>query len=309
MTGTMRIGELAEATGLTVRALRHYEAVGLLEPVARSDSGYRRYDADDAERLYAIVALRRIGLSLAQIREMLAAAPARLTETLDRHVADVRTQTESLRELETVLRRIRRELGASRSPSLGDLCDLVRMTVQQPRRDLGEEPQALHVLAEPLSGPILERLERGGPASASELSRALDEPSREVGAQLSRLAAHGFVEEDGGRSRPRARVWRIVAADLRLPQVGRTEESDRVARSWFEPALRALARFVERRDDPWAGSATLSHAALTLSREELERLGAEYVALVQRYARPVEEAPGDARPVTALMFAFPIEDL
>ncbi len=307
MTTTMRIGELAEATGLTVRALRHYEAVGLLEPVARSESGYRSYDADDAERLYAIVALRRLGLSLAEIREMLVAEPARLEEMLARHVADVRNQIASLAELESVLQRVRRELGPSRTPSLGDLCDLVRLTVQLPRRDLGEEPQALHVLAEPLSGSILERLQRGGPATNRDLSRALGEPASSVRTQLDRLAAHGFVEEDRARSRPRARVWRIVAADLRLPQVERTEESDRIARSWFEPSLTALGRFVERRDS-WAGSATLSNAALTLTQDELERLGAEYIALVRRYARPVEEAPGGARPATALMFAFPTED-
>jgi DNA-binding transcriptional MerR regulator/DNA-binding MarR family transcriptional regulator len=308
MTATMRIGELAEATGLTVRALRHYEAVGLLEPVARSESGYRRFDADDAERLYAIVALRRLGLSLAEIRAIVAAEPAELAETLDRHLTDVRAQTASLAELESVLHRVRRELGASRNPSLADLCDLVRMTVELPRRDLADEPQALQVLAEPLSGPILERLQRRGPATAADLSRSLGEPARSVSMQLDRLAAHGFVEEDPGRSRPRTRRWRIVVADLRLPQVERTEESDRIARSWFEPALAALARFVERRGDAWAGSATLSHAALTLTQEELELLGAEYVALVQRYARPVEDAPEDARPATALMFAFPLED-
>ena len=80
-----------------------------------------------------------------------------------------------------------------------------------------------------------------------------------------------------------------------------------MARSWFEPSLEALARFVER-DDPWMGSAALSYAALTLTRAELERLGAEYIALVRRYARPVEDAPDGARPATALMFAFPIDE-
>lgn len=98
-----------------------------------------------------------------------------------------------------------------------------------------------------------------------------------------------------------------MPSDLRLPQVERTEESDRIARSWFEPSLDALARFVGREDD-WASSATLSYAQLCLTREELERFGAEYIALVRRYARPVEDAPDGARPATALSFAFPVED-
>jgi DNA-binding transcriptional MerR regulator len=303
----MRIGELAEATGLTVRTLRHYEAVGLLEPVERSDSGYRRYDAEDAERLYTIVALRRLGLSLAEIRASLAAAPADLRRMLARHASDVRERIGSLEELDAVLARLQRELGAAESPSLSDLCDLVRLTVQLPQRDLADEPEALHVLSHPLSGAILDRLQRGGPATAQALARALGEPVGAVRAQVDRLGTHGFVEEDGTRPRSRGRVWRAVAADLRLPQVDRTDESDRVARSWFEPNLRALGRFVER-DDPWMASAALSYAALTLTRTELERLRAEYIALVRRYARPVEEAPAGARPATALMFAFPVDE-
>ncbi len=307
MTATLRIGELAEATGLTVRTLRHYEAVGLLQPVERSESGYRRYRAEDAERLYTIVALRRLGLSLAQIRATLAAEPAGLRQMLTRHASDVRDRIASLVELESVLERVQRELGADGSPSLSDLCDLVRLTAELPRRDLAEEPEALRVLSEPLSGALLERLQRGGPATAPALARALGEPVGAVRGQLDRLTAHGFVEEDGARSRPRARVWRVVAADLRLPRAERTAESDRVAQSWFEPNLTALARFVER-EDPWMESAALSYAALTLTRAELERLGAEYIALVRRYARPVEDAPDEARPATALMFAFPIDE-
>ena len=307
MTATLRIGELAEATGLTVRTLRHYEAVGLLQPVERSESGYRRYRAEDAERLYTIVALRRLGLSLAQIRATLAAEPAGLRQMLARHASDVRDRIASLVELEAVLERVQRELGGDGSPSLSDLCDLVRLTAELPRRDLAEEPEALRVLSEPLSGAVMERLQRGGPATAAALARALGEPVGAVRGQLDRLTAHGFVEEDGARSRRRARVWRVVAADLRLPRAERTAESDRVARSWFEPNLRALARFVER-EDPWTASAALSYAALTLTRAELERLGAEYIALVRRYARPVEDAPDGARPATALMFAFPIDE-
>jgi len=169
VTGTLRIGELAEATGLTVRTLRHYEAVGLLEPVQRSESGYRRYRAEDAERLYTIVALRRLGLSLAQIRATLVAEPAGLRQMLARHASDVRDRIAALAELEAVIERVQRELGADGSPSLSDVCDLVRLTVELQRRDLGEEPEALRVLSEPLSGAVLECLQRCGPATAAEM--------------------------------------------------------------------------------------------------------------------------------------------
>ena len=49
-----KVGALAELTGLTVRALHHYDHIGLLTPSGRSSSGHRLYNADDVARLYRI---------------------------------------------------------------------------------------------------------------------------------------------------------------------------------------------------------------------------------------------------------------
>jgi MerR family transcriptional regulator, thiopeptide resistance regulator len=66
-----RIGEVAEATGLTVRTLHHYDEIGLLAPSGRSAAGYRLYADDDVRRLYRIVAFRRLGLALGEIGALL----------------------------------------------------------------------------------------------------------------------------------------------------------------------------------------------------------------------------------------------
>ncbi len=180
----------------------------------------------------------------------------------------------------------------------------MRLTAEAPPpRRLGDEPAAIRALADPTSALIFDRLHRHGPATVSALARAIGEAPADVERHVEELARHRFVERQGER----AGAWRAVSADLRLPQVERTPESDEVARSWFEPGLRALARFVEDEDE-WAESATLSHAMLHLTRDELERFGAEYVALVRRYGRPVEQAPRGARMTTALLFAFPRDD-
>jgi MerR family transcriptional regulator, repressor of the yfmOP operon len=69
--GRRRIHEIAAELGLTPRAIRYYEQVGLLRP-ERSDGSYRLYGPADVERLRAIVALRDdAGFSLADIRELL----------------------------------------------------------------------------------------------------------------------------------------------------------------------------------------------------------------------------------------------
>ncbi len=68
----LRIQEVAAETGLTTRAIRYYEEMGLLEPAARSDGAYRLFDASDLERLRFIRSLRDdAGFSLAQIGQLL----------------------------------------------------------------------------------------------------------------------------------------------------------------------------------------------------------------------------------------------
>jgi DNA-binding transcriptional MerR regulator len=74
----LRIQEVAADTGLTTRAIRYYEEIGLLEPAARSDGAYRLFDASDLERLRFIKELRDgAGFSLAQIGQLLEDEAAR----------------------------------------------------------------------------------------------------------------------------------------------------------------------------------------------------------------------------------------
>ncbi|MFL5642081.1 MAG: MerR family transcriptional regulator [Chloroflexota bacterium] len=68
----LRINQVAAETGLTTRAIRYYEEMGLLEPAARSEGDYRLYDDSDLERLQFIRSLRDdAGFSLAQIGQLL----------------------------------------------------------------------------------------------------------------------------------------------------------------------------------------------------------------------------------------------
>jgi len=74
----LRIQEVAADTGLTTRAIRYYEELGLLEPAARSDGAYRLFDTSDMDRLRFIKELRDdAGFSLAQIGQLLEDEAAR----------------------------------------------------------------------------------------------------------------------------------------------------------------------------------------------------------------------------------------
>lgn len=69
----VEIGELARETDMTIRALHHYDQLGLVPPSSRTETGYRMYTTDDLIRLQQVLSLRALGFSLAQNRDLLSA--------------------------------------------------------------------------------------------------------------------------------------------------------------------------------------------------------------------------------------------
>jgi len=69
--GLWRIGEIAKELGVTAKTLRHYERMGLLRPPQRTARHYRMYDGADMRRARHLVDLRRLGLSLEEMRGLL----------------------------------------------------------------------------------------------------------------------------------------------------------------------------------------------------------------------------------------------
>ncbi len=99
----MLIHELAERVGLSPRTIRYYERIGLLPPPRRLPNGYRDYREDDVARLRLVRGARQLGLSLAEIREVL--------DLRDRGIAPCRTLLDLLaakaREIEEHIRALR----------------------------------------------------------------------------------------------------------------------------------------------------------------------------------------------------------
>ena len=90
----MKIGELAERTGLAPSRIRFYERIGLLKAVERQTNGYRRYPEEAVLALQLIATAQRAGFSLDELRTLLPSDPARwehgtVLDALRRRVADI----------------------------------------------------------------------------------------------------------------------------------------------------------------------------------------------------------------------------
>ena len=121
------VGALARASGLTVRTLHHWDAIGLLAPAERAGNGYRRYGAAEVARLYRILALRRLGLSLDEIAAALEHEGPELQAAVRAHLARVEEQLAATAQLRDRLVRILDALGEEAGPSSRQLIDTIEV--------------------------------------------------------------------------------------------------------------------------------------------------------------------------------------
>ncbi len=120
MTRPYSIGDLARACDAKVQTIRHYEAIGLMPPAARTEGGQRRYSQAHLKRLKFIRHARELGFGLAQIRALLelADAPeqpcARADAIAREQLAEVESRIRRLEALRAELARMLRECRGGR---------------------------------------------------------------------------------------------------------------------------------------------------------------------------------------------------
>jgi DNA-binding transcriptional MerR regulator len=136
-----------------VRTLHFYDQIGLLSPAERTSSGHRLYGPRDIERLQQIVALRSLGFSLDEFRDILAGEDVALLHTIDMQAGRLRAQIALQQDLVTRLDAISRYLHTTGQASTDDLLDALEMMnmvenhftpehqewLQQRRDEIGEE--------------------------------------------------------------------------------------------------------------------------------------------------------------------------
>ena len=110
----MRIGELAQHTGLSTKTIRYYETIGVLPAPARTPAGYRDYRRDAAERLRFVRAAQAVGLTLGEIRQIVAYRDqgetpcSHVVSVIRRRAAQIDQQIDQLQAMRRELRSLER---------------------------------------------------------------------------------------------------------------------------------------------------------------------------------------------------------
>ena len=179
-----RVGELAKRTGVSVRALHHYDAIGLLTPSHRSESHYRLYDREDVVRLQEIKSLRQLGFSLEEIRDLLAVRRLTPLGVVEMHLQRVREQMELQRQLLGRLESIAGQLRAAQTPTADEMMRTIEAMTMFEKYFTEEQRQTLKERGDKLGPEAIKAVEEEWPrliaAVREEMNKGTDPRSERV---------------------------------------------------------------------------------------------------------------------------------
>lgn len=185
---TYRVHEFAALTGVSVRALHHYDRLGLLKP-RRAASQYRIYVADDVAVLEQIVALKFVGISLRDIKRLLRTQPEELQPVL---AAQRAVLEEKRRRLDLAIDAIRQaqDVDGRQPGAMQHIIEVLKM--QEKRDEFKKQYDAM------LQGKI-ERLQALSPEAREQMRGQFSALCKEIAGALDQDPAGPRAQELAGR--------------------------------------------------------------------------------------------------------------
>ncbi|MCI3271509.1 ArsR/SmtB family transcription factor [Streptomyces cylindrosporus] len=185
------------------------------------------------------------------------------------------------------------------------------------RNHLGDveitDPKAMRALAHPVRLAILERLQRYGPATATQLSPHVGATPSVASWHLRHLAGFGLVRDAEGSADRRERRWEAVGRGFRF-EMPEDEDGVSAARALFWEMFAQVAEVPERwatevepvLEPRWRRVAMLANTRIVVSAEELARIEDAMEAVLAPYVtRAAEQRPHGARDVRVLRYLLP----
>ena len=205
MTQMLDIADVAAATGLSSRALRFYEARGLVKPL-RTASGRRCYGVGELERLHQLIALKRAGLSLHQIKALFDKKPIDLRALLAVQLAILDDQARAVEDARGILRTTLSRIDRGEPIDAATFCSLIR-TGDMTMSDEMEKWKG--VTDRYFSDEAKADFARTHPWGSAEESAALGARWRDLGA---RIKAAMPMDPASAEARGFAREWSALLA-------------------------------------------------------------------------------------------------
>lgn len=138
-----KVGDLAKLTGLTVRTLRFYDQIGLFSPSAQTDSGHRLYDDSDLARLHQILSLKDLGLSLDEVKAVLAGEQYSPLEIVQLQMARIKEQIRLQNRLLEQLGYVSKLMQVKTPPTVEDFTNLLQTMKQSHEKHVLEQRMSL----------------------------------------------------------------------------------------------------------------------------------------------------------------------
>lgn len=199
----LRVGELARRTGLTVRALHHYDAIGLLRPSLHTAAGHRLYTAADVTRLQQVLSLRQLGLSLDEIAACLSRPDFDPLELLRQHAERLRERIDIQRRLCERLDALAARLRAAGEVSADDFLKTIEVMTMTEKLYTPEQMNQFAQAAQRVGPEEIRAVEEAWTALLAEVraSHALDPASAPAQMllrrweELTERTMRGFAEK------------------------------------------------------------------------------------------------------------------
>lgn len=220
---SLKVGELARRTGLTVRALHHYDEIGLLTPSLHTGSGHRLYAVSDVARLQQIVSLRQLGFSLDEIRDCLQRPDFSPLRVVKMHAQRLREQIELQRKLCERLDAIAAHFHAAGDVSVDEFIQTIEVMTMIENYYTAEQLETLRKRREE-AGAAGEDVVRQGTAAwealfadlRAEMEKGTDpaDPKLQALEQRRQALLQAFTGGDSGIEQSLTRLWKEQGGNL-----------------------------------------------------------------------------------------------
>jgi DNA-binding transcriptional MerR regulator len=307
MSHLYKAREFADLAGVTVRALHHYDRIGLLKPL-RSGSGYRLYSLADLERLEHITALKFLGIPLGEIKILLQSSPLTIGESLD-------LQRRALTEKRDVVTRAIHAIEAAENlVKCGQVTDasvlrkIIEVIEMQPeqnfiRKYYTEEAWARRSqIMEEIPPETRERRKEAWRQIFSEVESALDlDRASEKAQMLTRQWVLLIEAGTGGDPEIKAAIiqawkdhqsWPLYAQDALFARYGLDASADRgVSMQRVEKVGKFIGQVIGRK---YYGALEVTRRAL-INKSSSERSSERWIDLFRDVEASLAEDPGSEK--------------